>query len=355
MENAQRPLASALTRLIDANLNRACEGWRTLEDLARFVLDDGELAGQLKSLRHELTAAVAPRIAADRYADRDAAGDVGRETIPQESIARRELVDIAAAAAARCQQALRVIEECAAVDAPEFGTVAQRLRYRAYDTHAALMRTLERVDLSDSRLYVLIDCRPELPEFRRRVREIVSGGVDVVQIRDKRRETSELLAYIAAATEAIGDAPALLIVNDRVDIAAATHVAGVHLGQDDLPVAAARRLLSPRQLIGFSTHDVDQLAAALLLPVDYIGCGPTFPGQTKNFEHYAGLEYLRNAAAAAAAAPRPRIIYAIGGITLDNLPQVFACGITHIALSAAIWQAADPRDAAARFATALRR
>lgn len=354
MQNSPRPLGAALVRLIDANFNRACEGWRTLEDLARFILDAGESAGHFKALRHELTAAVAPRIAAERYAGRDAAGDVGRDATASAQLPRRRIVDIAEAAAARCQQALRVIEEAAAVEAPDIVAAVAALRYRAYDAHAQLLQSLQRADLSTARLYVLADCRLEVSQFARRIAEIAAGGADLIQIRDKHRETSELLLYITAAIEAIGDAPTRLIVNDRVDVAAATQVAGVHLGQDDLPVAAARRLLSSQQLIGYSTHDVDQLAAALELEIDYVGCGPTFPGQTKAFERYAGLDYLRQAAGVAAAAGTRYPLYAIGGITLATLPQVLECGITHVAVSGAIWLADDPRDAAARFADQLR-
>jgi thiamine-phosphate pyrophosphorylase len=135
--------------------------------------------------------------------------------------------------------------------------------------------------------------------------------------------------------------PTLCIINDRSDIAAAVHADGVHLGQEDLGVKDARAIVGPRMLIGVSTHNIDQARAAVLDGANFLGAGPTFPSQTKKFEIFAGLDFLREVAA------EIRLpTFAIGGITADNLPDVLATGISRVAVGAAVTAANNPGSAA---------
>jgi thiamine-phosphate pyrophosphorylase len=129
----------------------------------------------------------------------------------------------------------------------------------------------------------------------------------------------------------------LAIINDRADIAALARADGVHLGQEDLSVKDARAIVGPRMLIGVSTHNISQARQAVLDGANYLGAGPTFPSQTKAFDDFAGLDYLREVAA------ETRLpTYAIGGISADNLPDVLETGVSRVAVGAAVTEAADP-------------
>jgi thiamine-phosphate pyrophosphorylase len=195
--------------------------------------------------------------------------------------------------------------------------------------------------LARARLYLCTPDRPDLEDF---LEAALQGGVDVVQLREKgieaRREI-QLLEVVRAVAERHG---ALWSVNDRADVA---HVSGadvLHLGQDDLPVAAARTLLGGQVLIGRSTHDEDQVrAAATEDGVDYFCVGPTWPTPTKPGRPAPGLALTRYAASLGTSRPW----FAIGGIGLDNLDQVLAAGATRVVVVRAVTEASDARAAAA--------
>ena len=126
----------------------------------------------------------------------------------------------------------------------------------------------------------------------------------------------------------------LMIINDRPDIAVLSSADGVHVGQEELSVADARAIVGPKQLIGVSTHSIDQARQAVLDGADYIGCGPTFPTVTKSFSHYPGLEFLAEVGAEVSLPA-----FAIGGINRQRLPEVLETGIERIAVSSALDQA----------------
>ncbi|MCU1601816.1 MAG: thiamine-phosphate diphosphorylase [Frankiales bacterium] len=197
--------------------------------------------------------------------------------------------------------------------------------------------------LQDARLYLCTPDRPDLAEF---LEEVLAGGVDVVQLREKgieaRREL-ELLSIVREVAERHG---ALWSVNDRADVAHASGADVLHLGQEDLPVAAARALLGEGVLIGRSTHDQAQVSAAAVEEgVDYFCVGPTWPTPTKPGRPAAGLDLTRFAASLGT----DRLWFAIGGIDLDNLEQVLEAGATRVVVVRALTEAADPRAAAAAF------
>ena len=202
------------------------------------------------------------------------------------------------------------------------------------------VRSVRSERLRDARLYLCTPDRPDLPEF---LDEVLAGGVDVVQLREKGIEAArelELCDVFAAAAERHG---ALWSVNDRADVAFATDADVLHLGQDDLPVRVARELLGDDVLIGRSTHDGLQVAAAAVQPgVDYFCVGPTWPTPTKPGRPAPGLDLTRFAAGLGTDRPW----FAIGGINADNLDEVLAAGATRVVVVRALTEAADPRAAA---------
>ncbi|RKT52259.1 thiamine phosphate synthase [Saccharothrix australiensis] len=193
--------------------------------------------------------------------------------------------------------------------------------------------------LADARLYLCTPTRPDLAEF---ADAALAGGVDVVQLRDKGLEAKQEIAALEVLAEACARHGALLAVNDRADIAAAVDADVLHLGQDDLPVPVARRLVGERIAIGRSTHDVAQArAAAGEAGVDYFCTGPCWPTPTKPGRPAPGLDLVR-----ATAGTTERPWFAIGGIDRERLPEVLAAGAERVVVVRAITEAEDPRAAA---------
>lgn len=198
-----------------------------------------------------------------------------------------------------------------------------------------------RVRLADARLYLCTPSRPDLADF---LEEVLAGGVDVVQLREKGLEARAELALCEVVAEVASRHGALWSVNDRADVASVARPDVLHLGQDDLPVAAARRILGPDVLIGRSCHDEQQVQAAALEPgVDYFCVGPTWPTPTKPGRPAPGLPLTRVAAQLDTARPW----FAIGGIDETNLDQVLEAGARRIVVVRALTEATDPRGAAA--------
>jgi len=208
-----------------------------------------------------------------------------------------------------------------------------------------------RAALADARLYLCTDgrrARGDLAEF---LDAALAGGVDVVQLREKGLEAREELALLEVFAAAAERHRRLWSVNDRADIAAISGATVLHLGQDDLPVAAARRIVGDEVVIGRSSHDTAQFDAEVAdAAVDYVCAGPTWATPTKPGRPAAGLDLLSHASAAAGGRPW----FAIGGIDLANLDAVIARGARRVVVVRAITEAEDPRAAAAEFARRLR-
>ena len=187
--------------------------------------------------------------------------------------------------------------------------------------------------LADSRLYLITTGRPDLEEF---LDAAIRGGVDIVQIRDRQLLDRELMDALAVARDVTARYRIPLVVNDRPDLALLAGADYVHLGQNDLPVAAARRL---GMKAGLSTHTRAEIDGA---DADYIGVGPVFATPTKPGRQAVGLELLRYAAAHA-----HRPWYAIGGINAENAARVIAAGAERLAIVRAIGESADPERATA--------
>jgi thiamine-phosphate pyrophosphorylase len=196
--------------------------------------------------------------------------------------------------------------------------------------------------LASARLYLCTPDRPDLAEF---VDAALAGGVDIVQLREKHAEATQELAALEIIAEACARHGALLSVNDRADIAMAAGADILHLGQDDLPVTLARRILGDDIAIGRSTHDPEQADNAAAEPgVDYFCTGPCWPTPTKPGRPAPGLSLVQHTAAAQPIRPW----FAIGGIDATRLPEVLAAGATRVVIVRAITEADDPEAAASK-------
>ncbi len=193
--------------------------------------------------------------------------------------------------------------------------------------------------LSEAHLYLVCDTRPGGRELPGVLEAALAGGVDVVQLRDKRLSDEALTAAAREAVALCAQRGALLIVNDRPAVALAAGAHGVHVGQEDMSVEQVRELVGPELLVGLSTHapaEIDVAGAA-----DYIGVGPVHATPTKPGRPAVGLELVRYAAAHA-----PCPFFAIGGLDDGNVDAVLSAGATRVAVVRAIADAPDPEAAA---------
>ena len=198
--------------------------------------------------------------------------------------------------------------------------------------------------IAGARLYLVCDARPR--EF---LAAAIRGGVDVVQLRDKALDDAGLRTAALEFRAAADAGGALFVLNDRPDLVAACGADGVHVGQDDLPPAAARALAGPEAIVGRSTHAPAQADAAAADPdVDYLAVGPVHATPTKPGRPAAGLEYVAYAARHVA-----RPWFAIGGLDAHNAGEVVERGAERIVVVRAITEAADPEAAARELRTAL--
>ena len=204
--------------------------------------------------------------------------------------------------------------------------------------------------LRAARLYLVIESRVAGAPAERLVEAALNGGVDIVQLRDKQAADGDLTAAAGRLRALCAEHGALLILNDRPDLALACGADGVHVGQDDLAVAEVRRAVGDGLLIGLSTHSPGQIAAAAETDADYIGVGPVYETATKPGLAPVGLGLVEHAAAEAA-----QPFFAIGGIDADRAVEVAAAGAERVAVVRAIRDASDPRAAAARIRKALER
>jgi len=213
--------------------------------------------------------------------------------------------------------------------------------------------TEPRDKLSDARLYLCCDAREkqgDLPEF---LDAVLAGGVDIVQLRQKGMEARQELNALEVFADACKRHGKLLAVNDRADIAYGTGADILHLGQDDLPVPIARRIIGDEPIIGRSCHAETEVDAAAVAPgVDYFCTGPVWPTPTKPGRPAPGLGLVEYAARLAPEGARPW--FAIGGIDAGNLGEVMAAGARRIVVVRALTEAADPRAAAAELSGMLR-
>lgn len=184
------------------------------------------------------------------------------------------------------------------------------------------------------RLYPITDTQISGLSHAEQVAVFAEGGARVVQLREKRAPALEFYELARAALAIAVERGVRLIINDRVDIALAIGATGVHLGQEDLPPAAARRLLGDAAVIGYSTHSVDQAFEAIRLPIDYLAIGPIYGTSTKeNPDPVVGLDGLRAVKAVVGSLP----LVAIGGIKPANIAEVLAAGADSVAMISGLW------------------
>lgn len=345
-------------RILDAAANRAREGLRVVEDYVRFTLDDAFLSRELKELRHRLSTALQCLNDLALLRSRDTQADVGTTIRTDTEMHRETLLDVARANLKRIEEAVRTLEEVSKV-ATSFDRGSQALqqlpeqlgqfRYQLYTLEKAILTAHDsRRRLNDASLYLLLTKSLCQHEWVKVLRDAITGGVRIVQIREKGVTDRELLAHARHVRQITAETGTLLIINDRPDIAVLCDADGVHVGQDEIPVSDARRIIGPDRLVGVSTHSIEQARQAVLDGASYIGIGPTFHSGTKQFNVLAGLTFIEQVTTEISLPA-----FAIGGIDHTNVAQVTSAGARRIAVSGAICRAEHPLSAAAHLMECL--
>ena len=359
---------SALARLEDACLNRATEALRVVEDICRFAWNLPGPSRDLKALRHELLETFTPT-AADRIElvlSRDIEGDVGRvapasteaDARPARAESTGSSAELDRAAVRnfeRLKQSLRSLAEVCRDRRPRVFRQLEELRYRVYSIEKGVLQLARKREagiMASVRLYWIWSGAPSGVRGFEILEGALAGGIDAVQMREKDlddRKRLEIGRELRSMTAAAG---VPFIVNDRPDLARALHADGVHLGQDDLPLAEARRILGRDSVIGVSAHSVEQAARAWREGADYIGIGPVHATTTKK---RAGSpldpETIRTVFGESTGPA-----FAIGGIDTGNLESLVELGVDRIAISSAIATSkngTEAKEIASRLASLL--
>ena len=331
----------ALYRILDANLDRAREGLRVIEEWCRFGLNDVALTEQCKHWRQELAQWHHPELRAAR----NTPGDAGTAlTHPQEAI-RSSVEQVLRVNFSRVEEALRVLEEYGKVYRSELAIAVKQMRYQVYTLESRLLSAQRCQTLQNARLYLITSPSDHLFTT---VESALKGGLTLVQYRDKDADDSTRLKTAQKLCQLCREYSALFVVNDRIDLALAVDADGVHLGQEDFPLDWARQMLGQHKIIGRSTHTAEELERAIAEGADYVGVGPVYETPTKAGRPAAGLEYVRYAAEHCSIP-----WYAIGGIDTQNIYDVLAAGAERVSVVRAIMQSDQPTFATQFFVAQL--
>jgi thiamine-phosphate pyrophosphorylase len=337
-----------MLRIVDANLNRIGEGLRILEDITRFILNDLEISEQLKTLRHDLL----PRdrsVQKRLLSARKAGEDVGAFLDVESEAERDDAVSLVSANSRRVQQSLRVLEEVAKIEGQESGLDWDKFKHARSNLymleHRIVLKLLRQQKKAKvSGLYVIIDA--EVLKGRNEVevaRQAIQGGAKMIQLRDKLRPKGMLVPLAHELKKVCAQSDALFIVNDFLDLAIASDADGLHIGQDDLPFADARKMLPADKIIGCSSATLDEAIEAEKQGADYIAVGSIYPTPTKPEATLAGLKTLRQVKKKVSLP-----VVAIGGINEDNIAEVMRAGANAFAVISAVLSRDDVRKASQR-------
>lgn len=335
-----------MKRILDANLNRASEATRVLEEIARFLLEDKDLSEKLKNIRHSLNA-VQEKAYHSYLESRDTEGDIGVDI--KNSTERINIENIFKANIKRLQQALRTLAEYSG-QLPQNVKTFEKIRYTSYTLEKIMWNKLKekynQIKIADKKLYLVTnsDKFESDDDFLDAIASALQGGVDILQLREKAMPANKIMELGKKIKQLCLQYDTTFIINDRVDIALALEADGVHLGQDDLDIHTARQILGPNFIIGISTHAPEQALKAEADGADYIGVGPVFETPTKLGRVAVGLDYVHWASENIEIPS-----FAIGGIDLENCDEVLDSGLKRIAVVRAIINAQSPKSQAEKF------
>ena len=337
--NFKPPTDKRIARLIDANLDRAREGLRVIEDWCRFGLSRRDLVIKIKNWRHQLSIHHNEIYKQARSSSNDQGALLNHPAQKN----RKSSKEIIFANCSRIQEALRVLEEFSRNSNPDLAKCASIIRYEIYEFELTILKANKkekRKEILNSCKLCLITCPQK--ELIKTVSKALSEGVKMVQYRCKDSTITDQMKFIQAKEIAsiCKQNNALFIINDRIDFVLATDADGLHIGQKDLPPEIARNLLGEEKLIGLSTRNLDQIKKAEEAGCDYIGIGPIFATKNKYNINPLGIDYLIEIF------KKTKLpCFAIGGINISNINDIKSKGINRVAVIDAIMKNSDPSKA----------
>ena len=325
-------------QIIDANLDRAREGLRVLEDWARFGLGKGGYVERIKNFRQILG-----KNHLEVYKQsRNHIEDKCKGLSHQEQINRKTSEQIISSNSGRIQEALRVIEEFSRLHNHELSKIASEIRYEIYTLEIELLSLSKHKNsqgiLKENNLYVITAQKENLLEI---LEDILIAGVKIIQHRFKVGTDKDNLKEAIQIKNLCKKYNSLFIVNDRIDIALASNADGIHLGQDDLDLKTARKLLGYSKIIGISANNEIDISNAYKEGCDYIGIGPVFETATKKNKKPIGIEKIKTLT-------KDLNIpwFAVGGIKKNNISLLKYNGFKKIALVSELMNSEDPKEKA---------
>ena len=333
--NISQPEDLQISQIIDANLDRAREGLRVLEDWARFGLGQENIVIKLKNYRQILG-----KNHLDLYKkSRNRINDPSKGLTHVEQINRKSPEKIISSNSARVQEALRVIEEFSRGHNKNLSKIASEIRYEIYTLEIELLNFNSRQKalkiIRENHLYTITNQKENLLEI---IEDILIGGVKIVQYRFKEGNDKDHLNEAILINKLCKKYNSLFIVNDRIDIALASNADGIHLGQGDLDIKTARQILGDSKIIGISANNSNDISNALIDGCDYMGIGPVFKSLTKKNKKPLGVDKIISLT-------RELKIpwFAIGGINKENIATLKKCGFKKVALVSEIMNSQDPQ------------
>ena len=330
-----------ILRLIDANINRAMEGLRVVEDIVRLMLDNKKLTEKLKHHRSKLRKTIEnlPVSRQELLSSRRAGDDIGRKLYPASEAKRDTITQIITSSLKRSEESLRVLEETSKLLHARSGKLFKDLRFELYDIEKEIVLETAKYEAKKAKneklnfdLYVISD--HSALHGRSHVdiiKKLIALGIKIVQLRDKEISKARYFKIAKEARTLTKKAGVTFIVNDHVDIAKSVDADGIHIGQDDIPVKVAREILGNDKIIGVSTQGMSQALKAERDGADYISVGPVFPTPSKAGRTPLGLKLLKQIKT------KTKVpIVAIGGINSSTIYNVRKTGVQRVAVIRAV-------------------
>lgn len=306
-------------RHIDVCINRIQEGLRVIDEIARFHLEDKKLFESIKTVRHNMKNATNINNEILIY-NRDSINDMGFNFQSNSENSRKSLKSIVFSSTKRVIESLRILEEFSKLPEIETNVNFEKLRQAMYQIEKELILKLSKLDLSKSKIYPITPSTDILNYCKS-----IDKVSEFIQLRVKNLNKSEIIELIDKIKS---ETSLKIIINDHIDICISENLAGVHLGQEDMPMLKARQILGHDKIIGISTHNVEQAIKAKKEGADYIGIGPIYETQTKDTGYTPlGLETLKTIVEKVDIPT-----FAIGGISKDNFNDTLKTGVTGCAV-----------------------
>ena len=327
-----------IAQIIDANLDRAREGLRVLEDWARFALGRKDLVKIFKNFRQILGKHHLKVYKESRNFINDKCAGLSHP----EQYKRSHANSIISSNAARVQEALRVIEEFSRDHNQNLSNISSEIRYEIYNLEIVLLEAQSNYSLrnilNENDLYFITFEKENLFE---KIKDILEGGVKIIQLRFKQGKDSDNLKFAIKVRELCNNHCAILLINDRVDIALACKADGVHLGQDDMDIKSARNILGFSKIIGISASNELDIKNAIQDGCDYLGIGPVFLTTTKKEKVPLGIDTLKSLTKNISIP-----WFAIGGIKQENISLLKENNICKVAIITDLMNAKNPKEKA---------